>query len=102
MSFEDKFILPGDDTAPANNSGYQPHGKTKLTLPNEMEGLGYYLNVRCQYKSKLDSAMALRQPVGTDKAGRNGCENVHLWSDRSQEVPGRPKVRHPGPGYETV
>lgn len=48
MSFEGKFILPSDDTAPANNLGYQPHVKTKLTLPNEMEGLGYYLNVRCQ------------------------------------------------------
>lgn len=47
MSFEDKFILPSDDTAPANNLGYQHNVKTKLALPNEIEDMGYYLNVRC-------------------------------------------------------
>ena len=46
--------------------------KTKLALTDEIEELDYYSNVRCQQKSKLDSAMALSQPVGTYKLGRNG------------------------------
>lgn len=48
MSFEAKFILPNDDTAPANNLGYQPNVKTESAFPNDIEDLGYYLNVRCQ------------------------------------------------------
>lgn len=51
--------------ASANNLGYQHNVKTKLAPSDEIEELEYYLNVRCQSKSKWDSV------------GGSGSASVH-------------------------